>query len=57
MGGSTYLVTEVEADPDNANVKIVTVGGSKKYKLETKTGDSGEYIEITEITESAEENK
>lgn len=57
VGGSTYLVTEVEADPDNANVKIVTVGGSKKYKLETKTGDSGEYIEITEITESAEENK
>ena len=56
MGGSTYLVTEIEADPDNANVKIVTVGGSKKYKLETKTGDNGEYVEITEVIETSEEN-
>ena len=56
VGGSTYLVTEIEADPDNANVKIVTVGGSKKYKLETKTGDNGEYVEITEVIETSEEN-
>lgn len=56
VGGSTYLVTEVVTDPDNANLVTVTVGGGKKYTLETKTGESGEYIEITEVTATEENN-